>query len=303
MGSSWTLRLPWWFARRCVPVGRRYGGRHRVRLRSTAIDATTSTARSGVGDHVAPTIVAAAGVATLTIVWTTSGDDRVWRRAGTYALGTDRPWWLVSVVAVATAVGIVVAWSTSASGWARRTLTAGAIVFVSVGAVLLVVQWIAFADGQIERRVLMQPRAARFFASVAVMAVPIAWFFRVRGLFTAALVVFAIGFAVFSTAWSASFVDNAEAPTPLIVAVAVLAIPPVIAWYSGRRNPVPMVAPVGLAVHLAALPVVVHDAMVCDNNDCVPIPIGLQLVLLGVIWGGSAWLARSRRGDESEAPP
>jgi len=245
-------------------------------------------------------VAAGAAIAALVAVAvSTAGqqDRTVWRGNGEVGLGIDNVSWLLIVALIAGATGAVVAGR--ASNTEAATLRAGAIAAAVFGICVFVVELLATRDGA---DLNLQPDEAFW------------WMLNVGGAFALALflapvlapglaklarlgIVTAAFSAAFMTTWAAAFQDNADSPTPPLLALVVLLAPLVLASAYRYTAVATWISATVLVVHLGGLVSVLHNAVVCHDDDCSPVSFSLQMIFVATIWGASAWISDDKHTD------
>ena len=256
------------------------------------------TSNSSSADIVATAAPVAMGAVLATTLRATRDDREIWRDLGDGALGTTSAVPFVLVIVVAVAVGIVIS-RRSGAAHLRMIGSAGATALVagSLVGVLHVVARVSGDDSQGEL-IVSGDLVLRVVAAALV-----------GGLLAAPLVLRRIGpgavatttavlLAVFVLPWAAAFEDNSIDPTPSRLSLVFVLIPLLVSVIPASRLPgfrggAFAIAAVLSAVALGSLPWILDDAMACDDDDCVPLPLAGSWILVGGLWLGSAVIGRS----------
>lgn len=244
-------------------------------------------------DIVAAAAPLAMGVVLASTLRSTRDEDEIWRDLGEGAFGSR------SVVPfVLFVVAGVVAGLATRRRWASAHLSvvaaAGttAVVAGALTAVVHVVARLAGDDGQGELIVPGDLVARVVGPALLIGLITAPLLLRRRDpAAVATTTVVLLGIAVLP--WAAAFEDNSATPTPSRLSLVVVLLPLLISVVPARRlrgvrGPVFATAIALLGFALAALPWIVHDAMACDDDDCVPLPLAASWLLAGGLWLGAA---------------
>ena len=126
------------------------------------------------------------------------------------------------------------------------------------------------------------------FSSAGLIAAPLA-FRRIHPV--SVLASTALLLAIFVLPWAASFDDNSLDPTPSRLSLVVVLTPLLVSVVPATRLPgvgggAFAVAVVLLGMAMGALPWILDDAMACEDDDCVPLPLAGSWFLVGALWLG-----------------
>lgn len=258
--------------------------------------------RDTVAGSAADTVAAAAplamGAVLATTLRATKDEDEIWRDLGDGALGTTSAMPFVLMIVVSVALGLLM--SRRRGPAHLRVVAAAGVTATIAGAlvgVLHIVARVSGDDGQGEL-VVAGDLVLRILAAALVgglLAAPLA--FRRIGP-TSVLTSTAVLLAVFVLPWAAGFEDNSLHPTPSRLSLVFVLIPLLVCVVPATRLPgfgggAFAIAVILLGVALGALPWILDDAMACDDDDCVPLPLAGSWILVGALWLGSAAIGRS----------
>lgn len=258
--------------------------------------------RDNVVGSSADTLAAAAplamGAVLATTLRATKDEDEIWRDLGDGALGTTSAMPFVAIIVVAVVIGLAVS-RRSGAAHLRVVAAAGstALVAGALVGVIHVVARVSGDDGQGEL-IVAGGLVLRVIAAALVgglLAAPLA--FRRIGP-TSVLTSTAVLLAVFVLPWAAGFEDNSLHPTPSRLTLVFVLIPLLVSVVPATRLPgfrggAFAVAVILLGIAMGALPWILDDAMACDDDDCVPLPLAGSWILVGALWLGSAAIGRS----------
>ena len=231
----------------------------------------------------------------------TRAEDDVWRDLGRGAFGTGGVLPFVLIVVGSVAVGHLVG-RRRGPATLRAVRAAGVTATVAGGlvGVVHVVARLRGDDGEGEL-IVSGPLVVRVLVA-AVIAGAIAAPLALRRLTPAtAATTTTVLLAIFVLPWAAAFDDNSLHPTPSRLSLVAVLIPVLVSVApSGRLRAIGGLAFAGaialLGIALGALPWILDDAMACEDDDCVPLPLAVSWLLVGGLWWGAAIIGRTWNG-------